>query len=167
MKCTMLKSVIRRFQGAPMRCSKSVFGHFSANLPFSAIFPKITSLNDNGRNSAWNRLRTSHESSPKPSDHTLQHGALHYWLFDENGCVQGRFCLHAMHAMHAIEFENFFSWFSTKFDLFSMILNQTQLIRNTHSIWPSASKKLKNYRKLQFILENIGFCDGLERGSRA
>ena len=77
---------------------------------------------------------------------------------------QGRFCLHAM---HAIEFENFFSWFSTKFDLFSMILNQTQLIRNTHSIWPSASKKLKNYRKLQFILENIGFCDGLERGSRA
>ena len=88
MKCTMLKSVIRRFQGALMRCSKSVFGHFSANLPFSAILPKITSLNENGHNSAWNRLRTSHESSPKPPDHTLQHGALYFWLFHENGCVK-------------------------------------------------------------------------------
>ena len=67
--------------------------------------------------------------------------------------VQGRFCLHAM---HAIEFENFFSWFSTKFDLFSMILNQTQLIR-PHSIWPSASKNLKTIENCNLYLKISDF----------
>ena len=66
-----------------MRCSKSIFGHFRANLPFSAILPNPTSKIENGHNSAVNRLRTSYESSLKPSDFTLQRGALQFQLLPE------------------------------------------------------------------------------------
>ena len=87
MKCTTLKSGIRRFQGALMRYYKSIFGHFRANLPFSEILTNSTSKIKNGHNSALDRLRTSHESSQKPSDFNLQRGALRFRLFDENRCA--------------------------------------------------------------------------------
>ena len=79
-----------------------------------------------------NRLRTSHESSMKPSDHTLQHGALYFWLFHENGCVKCWIL--------------FFVIIGGFFAKWTRVFHCTSMVQDTTVPWEQKNKKVWKYR---------------------
>ena len=83
-----MKSGIRRFLGALMRCSECIFGDFRAKL--SRVLQNLVILQSYLFDLILlrNRLKTSHESSQKPSDSTLQRGEVCFDQFNKIQCLQ-------------------------------------------------------------------------------
>ena len=85
---TTMKSGMRRFLGALMRCSEYIFGDFKAKL--SRVYQNQVFLQFHRfyPNLLRNLLKTSHESSQKPSDSTLQRGEVCFDQFNKIQCLQ-------------------------------------------------------------------------------